>query len=167
MSYTLRHTFDVDASAFWKMFFDTEYNRALFEGHLKFNVYKVLSFEEKPDGSIQRRVECAPPIEVPAVAKKVIGDNTSYIEEGRFDPRTSKFHVTVIPKMGGDKIKSSLTLWIEPRGPKKVERLAEIDTRVSVFGAGKIIEAFIEKQTRATYDVAAAFTQQWIAQKGL
>jgi hypothetical protein len=38
---------------------------------------------------------------------------------------------------------------------------------VHVFGVGKLIEAFVEKQMRATYEQAAGFTNRWIADKGL
>jgi hypothetical protein len=166
--YTIRHTFKIDADTFWnKLFFDPAYNDALFAQHLRFPTYRVLELEHKPDGSVHRRVECAPPTEIPAVAKKVVGDSTSYVEDGRFDPKTQRFTVQVTPKIGADKIKTQVTLWVEARGPKQIERLVEVDNTVKVFGVGKVLEAFIEKQTRATYDTAAAFTADWIAKQGL
>jgi hypothetical protein len=166
--YTISHVFDIGADKFWdKLFFDPEYNEALFPGHLKFNLYRVLELERKPDGSVHRRIECAPPVELPAVAKKVMGESTSYVEDGYFDPKTQRFDVVVTPKVAADKIKTQVSLWIEPRGDKRVERFAAVDSSVNVFGVGKLLEAFIEKQTRATYDTAAAFTNAWIKQKGL
>ena len=168
MRYTIRHTFNTDEATFWgKIFFDPAYNEALFQKHLKFNVYRVLELDKQPDGSVHRRVECAPPVEVPAVAKKILGETTSYVEDGRFDPKSRRFAVEVIPKVGGDKIKTRVSMWVEPRGDKKIERIVEVDNEVKVFGVGKIIEAFIEKQTRASYDQAASFTNQWIAEQGL
>lgn len=168
MRFTIRHTFDIDEDTFWgKLFFDPAYNEALFQDYLKFNVYRVLELDHRDDGTVIRRTECAPPVEVPAAARKVIGDTTSYVEEGRFDPKTKRFTVQVLPKVGGDKIKTQVTMWVEPRGDKKIERIAEVDNSVKVFGVGKLIEGFIEKQTRGTYDSAADFTKRWIAEKGL
>lgn len=168
MQYTVRHTFNTDVDTFWdKVFFDEEFNRALFLEHLRFHHYKVLSFERDPDGAVRRKLDCAPPVEIPAVAKKVIGDATSYVEDGRFDPKAKKWHFNVIPAMGADKVKTSGQFWVEPRGDKKCERIATMDTTVSVFGVGKVVEAFIEKQTRGVYDQAAAFTNQWIQKHGL
>lgn len=168
MRYTIRHTFDTDVDTFWnKIFFDPEYNSELFERYLKFTVYRVLELDRQPDGSVHRRVECAPPVEIPAVAKKIIGDSTSYVEDGRFDPKTKRFSLEVFPKVGADKIKSRVVMYAEPRGDKKLERVVEVDNEVKVFGVGKILEAFIEKETRASYDQSAAFTQQWIRDKGL
>ncbi len=168
MRYQIRHTFKTDADTFWnKVFFDTEYNSALFEKHLKFPVYRVLTLDKQPDGAVHRRVECAPPVEIPAVAKKIVGDTTSYVEDGRFDPKTKRFTADVQLRAGGDKIKTKVAIWVEPRGDKQIERVAEIDNEVKVFGVGKILEAFIEKQMRDSYDESAAFTHKWIADKGL
>ena len=168
MRYSIKHTFNCDLDTFWdKLFFDDAYNSALFEGHLKFSPYRVLELTRAPDGSVRRRVECAPPIELPAVAKKAIGDSTSYVEDGRYDPKTRRFSVEVQPKVGGDKIKTKVVLYAEPRGEKRIERIVDVDNSVNIFGVGKIVEAFVEKQMRSTYDEAAAFTQRWIADKGL
>ena len=168
MRYTIRHTFNVDEATFWdKIFFDPEYNDALFVQNLKFDPYRVLELSKNPDGSIRRRIECAPPVEIPAVAKKVFGETATYIEDGRFDPKTKRFSVEILPKIGGDRLKSRAAMWLEPRGDKKVERVVELENEVKIFGVGKILEAFIEKQTRQSYDQSATFTNQWIAEKGL
>lgn len=163
MRYTIRHSYEIDPDGFWAMFFDEAYNQALFARHLGFHVYRVLELDRREDGTIMRRTECAPPVEVPAVVRKVIGDSTSYVEEGRFDPKARTFTVDVKPKVGADRIKTRVVIRVEPRGEKRVERIAEIDNTVSVFGVGKVVEAFIEKQTRATYEASDAFTKRWIA----
>jgi hypothetical protein len=165
--YKIQHLFNTDEATFWEIFFDPEYNEALFAKQLRFDPYRVLEFSKNPDGSIVRRVECAPPVEIPAVARKVIGDSASYVEDGRFDPTTRRFSVEIVPKVGADKIKSRATMWVEPRGDKKIERFVDVENEVKVFGVGKVLEAFIEKQTRGIYDAASDFTNQWIAQKGL
>lgn len=165
MRYSIRHSFDTDPETFWRVFFDPEYNRALFQEHLKFKLYHVLEFDRRPDGSILRRVECAPPVEIPAVARKVFGDATSYVEEGRFDPKTQRFKVSVVPKVGADRIQTHAEMHLQGRGDKRIERIADIDSTVKVFGIGKVIEAFIEGETRKTYDASAEFTRKWIAEK--
>lgn len=165
MRYSIRHTFDTDAETFWKVFFDPEYNRELFEKHLKFKLYQVLEFDRRADGVIVRRVECAPPVEVPAIARKVFGDATSYVEQGRFDPKTARFTVDVVPKVAADRVQTRMEMRLESRGDKRIERIADIDSTVKVFGVGKVVEAFIETETRRTYDASADFTRTWIAEK--
>ena len=168
MRYTIKHVFNTDADTFWgKIFFDPAYNETLFKQHLKFSIYRVLELTTNPDGCVHRRVECAPPFELPAAAKKIFGDSAGYVEDGRFDPKARRFEVDVHPKVAADKVQTHVTMWTQPLGDKRIERVVEVDSTVKVFGVGKILEAFIEKQTRASYDAAAEFTNQWIADKGL
>ena len=168
MRYTIKHTFNTDADTFWsKIFFDPAYNKALFEQHLKFTTYDVLEFTQQPDGAVHRRVECVPAIELPAVAKKVLGETVSYIEDGRFDPKSRRFSAEVLPKVGADKIKTRVVMWTEPEGDKRIARVAEVDSTVKIFGIGGMLETFMEKQMRVSYDTAADFTNKWIADKGL
>jgi hypothetical protein len=166
--YTIRHTFNLDADSFWeKLFFDPAYNEALFKGHLGFEQYKVAILDKKPDGSVHRRTECVPKVEMPTVAKKLFGEKAGYTEDGHFDPKTKRFTVNVTPSVAADRVKTTLTMWVEPRGDKRVERIVEVDSSVKVLGIGSMIEGIIEKQTRHNYDMAAEFTVRWIADKGL
>lgn len=167
MQYRISHQLNTDVETFWRMFFEDAFNEALYRDHLKFSVFRVLSSETAADGTVRRRVESAPPVELPAAAKKVLGDATSYVEEGTFDPQRKRYTVDVIPAAAADKIKTRAELWVEARGDKRCERVVEVSNEVKIFGIGKMLEKFIEQQTRKTYDEAAAFTNRWIADKGL
>jgi hypothetical protein len=166
--YTIKHTLNTDVDTFWdKIFFDPEYNRSLFKDRLHFGVFEVVALDRKPDGSVYRKTENAPPMEIPSVAKKFFGDSTGYFEAGTLDPQTRRFTSEVQPKVGADKIQMKVNLWVEPRGEKKIERIVEVESNVKIFGIGKIVEALIEKNTKESYDIAAKFTNEWIAEKGL
>ena len=168
MRYTIKHIFNTDVDTFWdKIFFDPEYNETLFKQHLGFVVYEVLELDKKEDGSISRRVRGVPRVEIPAAVKKVLGDSAGYTENGRFDPSSKRFSIEVIPNTAADKIKTRLTMWVEPRGDKRIERFVDVESEVKIFGVGKMIEGVIEKQTRDNYGRAAEFTNRWIADKGL
>jgi hypothetical protein len=168
--YTIKHTIETDADTFWdQLFFDAEFNRALFLEGLGFTTYLVLEDSRDPDGTVRKRVECTPKIELPAPARKIFGDSAGYTEIGRFDPAARKYHAEAIPKakVAADKVKTTTELWTEPRGDKRCERLVQVDNTVKVFGLGTLIEGFIEQQTRDQYAKAAEFTNQWIRAKAL
>jgi hypothetical protein len=170
MRYTIKHTIETDVDTFWnKLFFDTEFNRACIVDFLGFTTYEVLEDSRDPDGTIRRRVECAPKIELPGPARKVFGDSVAYTEIGRFDPAQRKYFVRVEPKakVAMDKIKTTSEIWAEPRGDKRCERIVQVETTVKVFGLGTLIEGFVEQQTRDQYAKAAEFTNQWIRDKQL
>lgn len=168
MRYTIKHAIETDVETFWsKLFFDVEFNRAMFVEGLQFIVYQVLEDDRAPDGTIRKRVDCTPKIELPAAARKIFGNTIGYTEIGRYDPAQRKYFADVVPKVAADKVKTTSETWAEPRGDKRCERVVQVDTTVKVFGLGTLLEGFIEQQTRDQYAKSAEFTNQWIRDKGL
>ena len=168
MRFTINHLIDTDEETFWqKIFFDEPFNRELCLGHLGFEVFRVLEMKREQNGVITRRIQNQPPAEIPGPVKKALGDSTSFVEEGRFDPASRKWRFKVIPAVAPDRIRTDGLLWVEPRGPKRVERIIEVETTVKVFGLGRLVEELIARQTRESYDRAAVFTNRWIREKGL
>lgn len=162
--FTVRHTFrGIDVDGFWeKVFFDEKFNETLYRQELGFSEYQVLEQEEEPGGVVTRKVRQTPKSDAPAVVKKLIGDSVSYVEEGRFDPATKRWRYSVTPSKMADKIDIGGEFWVEARGEDTVERICTVDLSVKVFGVGKSIESFIEKQTKDSYETAARYTQRFI-----
>jgi hypothetical protein len=161
--FTIRHTFDCSADTFWeKIFKNDEFNKDLYLRHLKFNGYDILRSDEDADGTLHRKVRTEPKADAPAAVRKVLGDSLSYIEEGVFDPKAKRYRYTITPSTLADKTSIKGDFWVEPQGDARCERLCDIDLAVKIFGVGRIVEGFIEKTTRDSYDEAAKFTQQWI-----
>lgn len=167
MRFTIRHIIETDVDTFWELFFAEDYNEAMFRGALKFHNYEVVSLTRDDDGSVKRRTDNAPPLELPPALKRVVGDLSSYIEDGRFEGKSKRWTADVTPSTMADKIRTHVELRVEPRGDKRCERIADIDVTVKIFGVGKVMERFIEQQTRDAYDDSAGFTNTWIADKGL
>ena len=168
MRYTIKHTIETDLETFWsKLFFDAEFNRAMFVEGLQFTTYEVLEDAHDPDGTVRKRVECSPKIELPAAARKIFGNSVGYTEIGRYDPKLKKYFADVVPKVAADKVKTTSETWAEARGDKRCERIVQVDTTVKVFGLGTLLEGFIEQQTREQYAKSAEFTNRWIRDKGL
>ena len=168
MRYTIKHTIETDVETYMsKLFFDAEFNRAMFVEGLNFTHYQVLEDVREPDGTVRKRVEATPKIELPAAARKIFGNSVGYTEIGRYDPALKKYFADVVPKVAADKVKTTSEIWAEARGDKRCERIAQLDTTVKVFGLGTLLEGFIEQQTREQYAKAAEFTNRWIRDKGL
>jgi hypothetical protein len=164
----IRHTLNIGAEDFWsKVFFDQEFNKRLHLEKLGFKSFEVLEERDEPDGSRIRKVRTEPKAEAPAAVKKLVGDSISYVENGRFDPKSKRYKFSVEPSKLADKIKTQGELWVEPKGDKQCERIVKLDIEVKIFGVGKMVENFIENQTRSSYDIAARFTNEWVEQQGL
>ncbi len=161
--FLIRHTFDCDVDTFWnRVFKNTEFNKELYLGALSFPEYDIQKEETDEAGRLSRRVKITPQSDAPAVVRKALGDSLSYIEEGTWDPSDKKYRYKIIPSTLADKSTIHGTLWAEPKGEGKCERLCEMDITVKVFGVGKVIESFVEKTTKDSYDDAARFTQKWL-----
>ena len=168
MRYTIKNLIETDVDTFWnKVFFDADFNRGLFVDCLGFTTYNVLEDRKEADGSVHKRVECVPKVELPAAARKIFGQGMGYTEVGHFDPKTRKYSVDVLPNVAADKIKTKSEIWVEARGDKRCERIVTVDNTVKVFGLGTVLEGFIEQQTRDSYNRGAEFTNRFIKERGL
>jgi hypothetical protein len=166
--YTIKHTIETDVDTFWKsLFFNEEFNRAFYVDYLEFTKYEVLEARTDPDGTVHRRVDCTPKLELPAPVRKFFGGDVGFIEAGRYDPKAKKYFVQALPRMVPDRIKTSSEVWVEPAGDKRCERIVTIDNTVKAFGLGTLIEGFIEQQTRELYQHMTEFTNHWIREQKL
>ena len=164
--FRVEHVFDVDVDTFWnEIFFDTEYNERLFKEELGFE-YHLLDLTKNDDGSYDRKVRTEPKTDAPAAVKKLVGDKFSYLEVGHFDPKTQRWTYTVTPSALPNKIHISGVFWAEPKGEKQLTRFVDTDLEVQIFGVGKIVAGFVEKETKDSYAKAARFTNRWLRDKG-
>lgn len=168
MKFICTNVFNTDAETYWtKIFFDPDYNSGLYLEGLGFKGFEVLEITGEPGGDRTRRMKTEPKTQTPAVVEKLIGGSITYSEVGRLDAKTGKWTYAITTSKLSDKIKISGTLWVEPRGDRKIERFCEIDIEVKVFGVGGTIEKFVAETTRESYEKTGRFTNAWIAKKGL
>lgn len=168
MKFTCRNIFNTDAETYWsKIFFDVEYNRGLYLGPLEFTKWEVLELTGEHGGVRTRKQLLEPKSDAPAVVQKLVGGSISYIESGRFDPEKQVWNYEIQLQKLADKAKIGGKFWVEPRGDKRIERICDVDISVNIFGVGGVVEKFVEKQTRDSYEKTAAYTNEWIAKHGL
>jgi hypothetical protein len=162
--FTIRHTFDVDLERYWRdVFFNPEYNRRLYTEALAFKRYEVLSQATHPDGSVTRTVRLDPPFEPPGPAKRIFTEGLGYTETGRFDANQKRWTYAMTPRVLPDKISSRGSAWAEPRGTSRIERIVEVEVTVKVLGLGGVIESFVERMTRESYEKATKFTADYLS----
>jgi len=163
----IEHTFHCSAKTFQDLFLGEAYNQALFQGHLRFPIWKVTS--EREDGSrTYRTIEVEPYVpDLPGVIQKVVGDNLRYREEAYFDRATGKYHVSVVPNRLADKIFVSGVQSVEELGPDKCRRIFQANVEVKIFAVGSLIEKRIVHDLVKSYDIGAVFTEKYLAERDL
>jgi hypothetical protein len=139
--------------------------RRLYMDLLKFRELKRIMQEDKGD-TISRKVYLnPPPADLPGPIAKVIGD-LSWTEEGTWDRKTGRYKFKITTGSMPDKTKIQGEIWCEKRGDKKVERIARTSVEVKVFMVGGLVEKRIFDDMKKSYEAAAKFTDQFVAEKG-
>lgn len=168
MKFTCRNIFNTDADTYWsKIFFDPEYNRGLYVEALQFKKWELVELTGEPGGVRTRKQNLEPKSDAPAVVQKLVGGSIGYVEQGRFEPNGRIWTYNVQLSKLADKVTIGGKFWVEPRGDKRIERFCDVDISVNIFGVGGVVEKFVEKETRDSYEKATAYTNQWIAKHGL
>ena len=157
--FSLRHTINCTEDVFWeKIYKNEDFNEKLYLHHLKFGY----TLEEGHPEGLKRRARVVPEMDAPAVVRKALGEGVAFTEVGTFDPEKKIYDFYIEPSTLQNKIKITGKMWIEPVGDDKCKRCVDFDITAKIFGVGKVIEMFVEKNTTESYDDSARFTNEYL-----
>ncbi len=163
MKLTLRDDYDCSVERFWEgLFFELDYNRALYRDGLGFEQMEIVADDVSDDGRRRRRMRVKPKLDAPRAVRKLIGDALTYVEQGEYDPRTMRWSTRIVPSRVADRIRISIVVHCEPRGDDRCVRVADFEFDVRVIGLGRIFEQFIARTMRENYTKAARFSNRWL-----
>jgi hypothetical protein len=99
------------------------------------------------------RFKCVADYDLPAAARKVIGDKIEWFEESVFDRKEHKVDFKVLPaffsghyRCGGDQ------LFVDT-GPDTFDRVMTVEIEVGILLVGRMVEAHILERLKETYAV--------------
>lgn len=161
--FTVTHEINCDAETFWKVFFDKSFNEKLFREVLGFPQFQIEAVNDS-DTQLTRKVTGTPKMNMPGPVQKLLGSGFSFTEDGTLDKATKVWRWKMTPSVMADKLRQEGTMRIEPAGPGKVRRIAEITNEAKVFGIGGLIESSAEKQLREGWDESARFMNKYLAE---
>lgn len=159
-TFVMRHELECDCDTFWKLFFNEEFNEALFKA-LEFPAWKLIDSKET-DTEIIRMVKATPKMEAPAAVAKLLGSSFGYDEEGRYNKAKKTLKFIIKPNVMTDKLRNEGTVQCEPRGEGKSTRVVEIIAEAKVFGVGGMIESSFEKSFKVGWQKSADFINKWV-----
>ena len=157
--FTMTHDIACSEDVFWKLFWDTEMNTALFK-HLQFPSWELLGIEETDTKKI-RRVKAIPKMDAPGPVAKLLGSSFGYTEVGTWDKATKVFSFVITPTSLADKMKNEGTIKVEALGPDKCRRVVSILAEAKIFGIGGMVESSLEKSYRTGWGESADFIGKW------
>ena len=162
------HVFDCDIDTYWdKIFFDDEFNRALYVEHLGFPKWDGTILEDN-ERVLKRDAVIKPPaLNVPKPLQKIAGGDFGYTEHGTFDRKTKRFSIDVTSNAMPDKTNIKGEVWLEKVDDKRSRRIAEFRVEVKIMMVGKIAEKMITSDIEKELGRGGKFTNQWIEKQGL
>ena len=84
---------------------------------------------------------------MPGPVRKIFGDEVVTTEVSTYDPTTTTTTFTMTPGTMANKTQIEGRITVSRDGDNTLERFL-LDARVKIFGAGPIVERFIEQQAR-------------------
>jgi hypothetical protein len=157
--FIVRHDLDCTPDFFWERVHPSDaFNDFLYKEKLGFE-YEVIRLDPKTG---ERDARIVPKVDAPAAVKKIFGDG-SFVERGRFDAVKKVYSFDIIPSTLADRIRLGGAMRMEPRGTDGCTRVVDFEVDARVFGLGGVIEAFVQRTVRASYDQSCGFTNEFIA----
>lgn len=160
--------FECSIETYWsKLFFDEAYNRALFEGALKFEKWTLVRSDDT-EKTITRIVDAVPRVgELPGPIKRLIKNGAGYREDSVFDKATQRCTATVHPASLADRLSIKGVTFTERISDKQCNRVFQVTVKADIFAVGGVLETLILDNLEKSYRKAARFSNQWIAEKGI
>jgi hypothetical protein len=156
MKLSLRYDWDCAPEAFWALYFDPEFAVRLHLEALGSTSAEVLSQEGDLTSGLVRTLRYGQRPNMPGPVRKIFGDEVSTTEVSTFDPADSRTTFTMTPGTMAAKTHIEGFIALAPEGAGSVETFS-LDARVKIFGAGPIVERFIEQQARAMQEKSVQF----------
>jgi uncharacterized protein DUF2505 len=156
MKLSLVFGWDCAPEAFWALYFDPEFAVRLHLEALGSTSAEVLSQEGDLSGGLVRTLRYGQRPNMPGPVRKIFGEEVITTEVSTFDPSASTTSFTMTPGTMADKTHIQGSIAFSQESGRTVETFS-LDARVKIFGAGPIVERFIEHQARAMQEKSVLF----------
>ena len=139
MRLSLSYSWECAPGAFWALYYDPAF---------------VVRLHLEGLGSISAEV-----LSQPGPVRKIFGEEITSTEVSTFNPATSTTIFTLTPGTMADKTHLNGSIALRADGEDTIENF-DLEARVKIFGAGPIVERFIEHQAREIQQKSVAFMRQ-------
>ena len=156
MKLTLDYSWDCAPEAFWALYYDPEFVVRLHLDALGSTSAEVLSQEGDLASGLVRTLRYGQRPNMPGPVRKIFGEEVVTTEVSTYDPATTTTTFSMTPGTMADKTQIDGRIALAREGDGAVETFT-LDARVKIFGAGPIVERFIEHQARDMQEKAVAF----------
>lgn len=159
MRLSLSYSWEYPPDAFWALYYDPAFVVRLHLEGLGSISAEVLSQEGDLASGLTRTLRYRQKPNAPGPVRKIFGDEITSTEVSTFSPATSTTFFTLTPGAMADKTHLNGSIALRADGDDTIEHF-DLEARVKIFGAGPIVERFIEHQAREIQQKSVAFMRQ-------
>jgi hypothetical protein len=141
---------------FWKLYFDPDFTVRMHLQSLGSTSAEVVAQEGDLSTGMVRTLRYGQRPNMPGPVRKIFGEEVVTTEISTFDPAASTSTFTMTPGTMADKTHIDGVIALAVEDGSTVETFS-LDARVKIFGAGPIVERFIEHQAREMQGKAVEF----------
>jgi hypothetical protein len=156
MKLSLSYDWDCTPEAFWALYYDRDFALRLHLEGLGSTTAEVVSQEGDLSSGLVRTLRYGQRPSMPGPVRKIFGEEVVTTEVSTYDPATSTTTFTMTPGTMADKTHIDGRIVLSHDGDS-VSEVFSLEARVKIFGAGPVVERFIEHQARDMQDKAVAF----------
>ena len=162
MKLSLTYGWDCSPEEFWALYFDPDFAVRLHLEALGSTSAEIVSQEGDLKSGLVRTLRYGQRPPMPGPVRKIFGEEVVTTEVSTFDPATSTTTFTMTPGTMADKTQIEGSIGFAVDGGTTVETFT-LDARVKIFGAGPVVERFIEHQARAMQERSVEFLRAELA----
>jgi len=163
MQFRIENVLHMPPERFWELFFDSNYNQAMYYGCLQFSHFDIPRLEYLENGRIERDLEGVPPYHAPAAVKKLINGALILREKGYFDASEQRWYFHTTPSVLPKRVTVKGYLHAVPHDSGAMH-IMDVTAEVRLWGVGGLVERTIESNTREQTGKMIEFTNQYAQQ---
>ena len=156
MKLTLTYGWDCTPQEFWALYYDPDYTVRLHLESLGSTSAEIVSQEGSLASGLVRTLTYGQRPPMPGPVRKIFGEEVVTTEVSTFDPQTSTTTFVMTPGTMADKTHIGGSIELANEGGTTVETFS-LEARVKIFGAGPVVERFIEHMARDMQEKSVAF----------
>jgi hypothetical protein len=156
MKLSLTYDWSCTPDEFWALYYDPEFAVRMHLESLGSTSAEILSEEGDLKNGLVRTLRYGQKPNMPGPVRKIFGEEVVTTEVSTFDPATSSCTFVMTPGTMADKTDIRGGIAFSAETDHSVETFT-LEAKVKIFGAGPIVERFIESQARATQEKSVAF----------
>jgi hypothetical protein len=153
---SLEYTWECGPEAFWALYYDPEFTVRMHLEALGSTSAEVVSQEGDLSTGLVRTLRYGQRPNMPGPVRKIFGDEVVTTEVSTYDPASATTTFTMTPGTMANKTQIEGRIALARQAEQTLETFV-LDARVKIFGAGPIVERFIELQARTMQNQAVDF----------